>query len=226
MLSYEDLLHHLFVAGQTGVGKSSFLAGLALRAIGQGISVCVVEPHSQLIEAIVRRLPEEQLRKCVLIDLTEAEFPVGLSLFDPPNPPTPVNMAEAATLAYAVFSSLWELEAASAPRLLHVLRALTYTLLENNATLAESLLLFSSDTVRANMVAKLTSPEAIAFWQDYNARSGREKRELTDSLTNKIGSFLALPMVRNMVGQASTLDFQELMDSGKIHIPPLLVVAL
>jgi hypothetical protein len=206
------------VIGESGVGKSNFLASLALHDLAQGFSVCVIEPHRQLVTAILERLPEDRLKDVILLDLTETEFVPGLNLVERPHPPTVENMAASATLAYHVFTKLFAIDQASAPRLMQTLRALIYILMENDATLVESVLLLSSnsDMVRKKMVSRLTNPEILAFWQDYASRPAREQREQTDSTRNKLSAFLALPMVRNMVGQVKSLNLGEIMDSGKI----------
>ena len=131
-------------------------------------------------------------------------------------------MALAASSLSHIFSKIWGL-GPDTPRLLMVLRAVVRTLLETpGTTIAEAMLLFTSDTVRAKMVANLTNQGIIAFWEGFNRRSQREKDDLIASCANKIAAFLDEPMIKHIIGQSkSTLDFRRIMDEGKILLVSL-----
>ena len=47
-----DRLHHLFVIGQTGTGKSTLLANLAMQDASAGTGFCVIDPHGDMAAAI------------------------------------------------------------------------------------------------------------------------------------------------------------------------------
>jgi hypothetical protein len=56
----EDRRRHTYVIGKSGVGKSVLLAGMAIQDIINGEGVCVIDPHGDLIEDIISRIPPER----------------------------------------------------------------------------------------------------------------------------------------------------------------------
>ena len=47
-----DRMHHLYVIGQTGTGKSTFLLNLALHDARAGRGFCLIDPHGDLALAL------------------------------------------------------------------------------------------------------------------------------------------------------------------------------
>jgi hypothetical protein len=221
-ISHQERLQILSLFGATGAGKTTLFKNLILSNIQNGQGVCVLDPHGDLIRAVIAGIPERLLEKVILLDVTEADFPVALNLLETPHPRTIRSLALCASSLTHIFSKIWGL-GPETPRLLMVLRAVTRTLLENpGATIAEAGLLFTSDSVRAKMVSNLTNQEIIAFWEGFSRRTQREKDELTASCANKISAFLDEPMIKHIVGQSkSSLDFRRIMDSGQILLVSL-----
>jgi hypothetical protein len=166
-----------------------------------------------------------RLDETTLLDVSDADVPVGLNLVETPSHMTIRNMAIRASFLSHAFSRIWDVGTAT-PRLMMVLRAVCRTLLENPAmTMAEAGLLLTSDTARAKLVANLSTAlnqETIAFWEGYNRRSQRDKDELVASCLNKISAFLDEPMIRHIVGQTETsIDFRNILDGKKILLVSL-----
>jgi hypothetical protein len=222
-ISQKARFQGLYIIGANGTGKSTLLANLILTDIKQGLGVCLIEPHGDLTKTVLAGIPKHRLDDVILLDMTDSEYPFGLNLFQCDEPRTINKMAVVSNLVYHVFQKIWHLDAATSPRLLQVLRALTLTLIENpGSALSEAPLLLSSDTVRATMVENLTNQEIISFWEGYNRRSQRDKDDLTASTGNKISAFLDDPMTRHIVSQSkTTIDLRKVMDSGSILLVKL-----
>jgi hypothetical protein len=213
----------LYIIGTTGTGKSTLIANLLLTDIRQGLGVCLIEPHGDLTNTVIAGIPEQRLNDIILLDLTDCdEYPFGLNLFECPEPRTVRRMALTANFVQHVFEKIWG-AGTDTPRLMQVLRVVTRTLIDNpGTTFSEIPLLFSSDTVRAKMIANLTNMEIVSFWEDYERKSPYHKSEYIESTMNKVNSFLHEPMVRNIVSQSrSSIDFRAVMDSGKILLVKL-----
>ena len=78
-LSATDSLRHSWVLGPTGSGKSTLLLNLITQDIAAGRGVVVVEPKSDLIAEVLRRIPADRTGDVVLLDPTDTERPVGLN---------------------------------------------------------------------------------------------------------------------------------------------------
>ena len=52
---------HVYVVGQTGTGKSTLLLNLIMQEIESGGWAGLLDPHGDLCEAVLRRIPEDRL---------------------------------------------------------------------------------------------------------------------------------------------------------------------
>ncbi|GEM_PF-4849387 len=73
---------HMYIVGQTGTGKSSILKSMILADIGAGKGVGVFDPHGDLIDYILARIPAERMEQVVLIDPTIKEYAVGVNIME------------------------------------------------------------------------------------------------------------------------------------------------
>jgi len=58
---------HTFVAGKTGVGKSTLILRQVLDKVKKGIGTIVIDPHSDLTRDIISGLPEEKIKDVIYI---------------------------------------------------------------------------------------------------------------------------------------------------------------
>src|SRR5918992_408366 len=207
----------LTIIGANGTGKSALISRLIHQDIRNNLGLALLDPHGDLTRTVISSMPDDRLKDVIYLNLEDVDYPFGLNLFECPRL-TIADMAKTASFVYHVFQKIWQLDNASSPRLLGVLRALTLTLIENPGnTLSEAPLLLSSHTIRAKMIENLTNQKIILFWENYNRRSQRDRFELTASTGNKISALLDKLMIRNIVSQSkTTIDFRNIMDSGKI----------
>jgi hypothetical protein len=71
-VSAQQLCSGSYVLGVQGVGKSSLLEQIACQLLEQDESVIVFDPHGQLIDNIIRRMPENRLPDTFHLDLKTA----------------------------------------------------------------------------------------------------------------------------------------------------------
>src|SRR3989339_686794 len=53
-----DRLMHTYIIGKTGTGKSTCLETMILQDINAGRGCCLLDPHGDLVEKIVKTIPE------------------------------------------------------------------------------------------------------------------------------------------------------------------------
>lgn len=207
----------LYAIGANGTGKTTLLAHLILSDIRQGLGICLIEPHGDLTKTVLAGIPEYRLKDVVYLDAEDYEHPFGLNLFECPEPRTLGTMAATAAFISHVFETLWN-TGFETPRLMQNLRAVTRTLIETpGATFAEIPLLYEHVAVRHHLLAQVTNPQILTFWEAYNRRTQREKDELSASTLNKVTAFLDEPMIRHILAQTkTTINFRTIMDESKI----------
>ena len=80
-LEIDDLARHVYVPGQTGSGKSTFLRGLANSAAERGEGFLFIDPHGDTVERLVGELPSERLSDVVYIDASDTSHPAPINPF-------------------------------------------------------------------------------------------------------------------------------------------------
>ena len=75
-------LRHLHVIGASGSGKSTLLLDLISQDIEAGRGVGVLDPHGDLVDEIVGRIPEERLGDAILFDPADAAYPVAWNILE------------------------------------------------------------------------------------------------------------------------------------------------
>src|SRR5258706_14867345 len=71
---------HVYLIGQTGTGKSTFLRNFILQDIEQGRGVGLIDPHGDLASDILEQIPPSPTGDVVYFD-PSARDPLGINLF-------------------------------------------------------------------------------------------------------------------------------------------------
>jgi len=61
----KDRRQHMYVIGKTGTGKSVLLHNIITQDIMNGEGVCVVDPHGELVEGILKVIPKARLNDVI-----------------------------------------------------------------------------------------------------------------------------------------------------------------
>src|ERR671914_303334 len=220
-ISLKARLQTTYLIGASGTGKTTLVENLVTNDIKSGLGVAVLDPHGDLIKTIIAGLPENRVKDVIYLNIEDVEHPYGLNLYEC-QPLTIHNMAKTASFVSHAFEKIWG-AGVDTPRLMQNLRAVTRTLIENpGTTFAEIPLLYSNATVKAKMVANLSNPSIISYWEDYQRKNQRDRDTYIESTLNKVNAFLDEPMIRNIFAQSkTTLDFRNIMDSSKILLVSL-----
>jgi hypothetical protein len=212
-LTTKARLQTLYLIGTSGTGKSTLDANLVVSDTKNGLGVAVLDYHGDLIKTIIASLPENRVKDVIYLNIEDVDHPYGLNLYECQRL-TIRDMAKTASFVSHAFERIWG-AGTDTPRLMQNLRAVTRTLIENpGTTFAEIPLLYSNATVRNKMVANLSNPSIISYWEDYERKSQRDRDLYIESTMNKVNAFLDEPMIRNIFAQSKTsLNFREIMDS-------------
>src|SRR6185369_12558965 len=78
-LPHEDRFRHVFVAGKTGVGKSTFLFNTALSDIEAGHGVGFIDPHGDEADSLIASIPPTRINDVCYVNLADTAFPVAFN---------------------------------------------------------------------------------------------------------------------------------------------------
>ncbi len=215
----EALKRHMLIVGMTGSGKTTMLERMILQDIDAGRWVGLIDPHGDLYEKILHQIPKSRSNDVVLFDLTDVEYPIGFNILENTHHQFPSLIASSLVWVFKkIFGYSW------GPRLEYVLRNATLTLLERDgSTLLDLTLLLSDEEFRRNYIAKVTNPFLRRFWADeFNSLSSTKQTEVVSPILNKVGQFLSVPLIRNIVSQPqSGFSPRWIMDNKKIFLANL-----
>lgn len=218
----KDRTRHHYIIGQTGTGKSCFLAYMARQDIQNGKGICIIDPHGDLIDDVIDYIPKERVKDVIIFDPSDTERPMGLNILEAKTPP---QMDLASSQATEIFLKLFGDEIFG-PRIQHYFRNACLTLMEDldeGATLIDVPRIFVDEEFMKYKVKKVRNPVVKSFWKNEYANTGaREREEMIPYFSAKFGPFITNSIMRNTIGQTkSAFDFREVMDSGKILLVKL-----
>ncbi len=210
----DDRRRHMYIIGKTGMGKSTLLENMIFSDVHAGKGVGVIDPHGDLIEAVLRFIPPERTNDVILFDPADKEYPLSFNMLSASRPE---QFPLVVSGLMSVFTKLWP--DVWSGRMEHILRNTLLALIESQGNSMMGILrMFSDDAFRKKIVDHLDDRLVRSFWEDeYAAWSEKYRTEAVAAIQNKIGQLLSVPMIRNIVGQTtSKLSVREAMDSGKI----------
>jgi hypothetical protein len=211
-----DRLHHMYVIGRTGTGKTTLLETLARQDITSGRGVCVIDPHGDMAERLVASVPPSRVDDLVYLNAPDPTQPFG---YNPLRRVRPDKIPLAVSGLMEAFKRLWD--DAWGQRMEHILRCALFALLEyGDATLPDILRLLTDKAFRARVLASVRNDQVRTFWlHEFPNYNPRYRQEAIAPIQNKVGAFLADPRLYRMFTVAPVdLHFRQIMDEGKILI--------
>ncbi|MCW1908848.1 MAG: ATP-binding protein [Candidatus Saccharibacteria bacterium] len=221
-LSQEDRRRHMYVVGQTGVGKSIFLENLALQDMLEGRGFAFVDPHGDTVDRLVSMVPRERTEDVIYFSPDDMEYPMGLNLFEFHTPEQKdFLIQEAINMLYKLYDP--QHQGIIGPRYENWFRniALTVMAQPGGGTFIDIPTILNNYKNKAYLAEKLsyvTDPTVKDFWYGEIAQtSDYHISEVLGWFVSKFGAFRSNEMMRNIIGQTkSAFNLREVMDSGKL----------
>ncbi len=215
----EDRLRHMYVIGQTGTGKTRFMAGQAIRDIRAGRGVAFIDPHGSDTESILERVPPERVEDVIYFNPADTERPLGLNMLEFY---TPEQKTFVINEMLNIFDKLYDLRQTGGPIFEQYMRNSILLLMEDvesGNTLMEVPRILSDEGYRKYKLSKAKSQEVIDFWEKQAEKAGGEAslQNVVPYITSKLTSFISNDIMRPIISQQkSTIDFRWAMDNKKI----------
>jgi hypothetical protein len=214
-VTQQQLCSGSYILGVQGVGKSTLLEQIACQLLEQDESLIVFDPHGQLIDNIVRRMPRRRLRDTFHLDLKDRDNPFALNVFACANPDDEEERDRTRNRVTHAFEKLWP-ETQRGVYFKKLLRHVIILLIEHpGLTLADVPRLLRDGALRSRYTDRLQNTGSRDFWQfDYDALS--PQRQITEStpLLTRVDELLAEPVIKRILCQPqSTVDLRALIEA-------------
>jgi CxxC-x17-CxxC domain-containing protein len=211
-----DRRQHTYVIGKTGTGKTTLLHNMMVQDISNGEGVCVIDPHGEFVETLLRKVPESRANDVVYFNPADPDSSIGFNVLELPDPRYKHLVASGLMGIFTkIWSNVWS------ARMEYILNNSILALLDTpGTTLLGVTRLLVDKEYRQTIIANVKDPVVKAFWiHEYEEWRDQFRNEAIAPIQNKVGQFLSTALVRNIVGQSkSTIDIFQLMNDGKIFL--------
>ena len=214
-LGIEQRVRHMHVVGASGTGKSSFLLNLILQDIARGQGLAVLDPHGDLIDAILDRVPEHRISDVVLFDPADEDHPIGFNVLAAHSETEKTLISSDLVGIFRRLSTSWgdQMNAVLANAILSFLES------DRGGTLADLRRFLVERSFREEFLQSVRDPHIVYYWRkEFPLQVGRSQ----GSVLTRLDTFLRPKSLRHIVAQRENrLDFADIMDSGKIFLARL-----
>lgn len=214
----QDRLRHMYVVGQTGVGKSTLLFTSIRQDLEADRGVIIIDPLGDLIERILAFYPTDRLDNLSLLDPAYREFPLGFNMLVCTDEDEADQVVENFVgLCYQLFDPqhLGIID----PRFEHAVRNAVLTVLAmKGGTLVEVVRVLTDPQFVRQLLPQVKDPIVQRYWRDrIGQTSDFHKSKVLDYIVSKFSRFVHNRQVRNIIGQpTSSFSPRQVMDEGKV----------
>lgn len=210
----DDRRRHMYIIGKTGMGKTNLMEHMAISDIQTGNGLCVVDPHGEFADKMLDYVPNHRINDVVYFNPGDVDWPIAFNVMEAVDPRYKHLIASG---LIGVFKKIWA--DSWGPRLEYVLRNAILALLDYpGSTLLGIMRMLVDKDFRKKVIRQIKDPVVKSFWVDeYSKYPDRFQAEAIAPIQNKVGQFLSISLIRNIVGQVkSKIDIREVMDNKKI----------
>lgn len=210
-----DRSRHLYIIGQTGVGKSGLLELLTISDIYSPYGFAVIDPHGDYAQNVLKRIPAERANDVVYFNPADTDFPIAF------NPMEVTDQRLRTHTCSELIGVLKRMFDSWGPRLEYILRYSILALLDYpDATMLDITRILTDKRFRNDVLSKTQDPVVKNFWTvEFASWNDKFAAEAVAPVLNKVGAFTANPLVRNIIGQPKNgFNIRQIMDERKILI--------
>ena len=221
-LQEKDRRRHMYVIGQTGMGKSVFLENLAFQDMCDGRGFAFIDPHGDAVEALLKRVPEERIDDVIYFDPADIEHPVGMNMFEyTTEDQKDFIVQEGISMLQSLFDP--QNQGFFGPRGQHMFRNAALLLMSDpaGATFIDIPQCFTDPEFVKQKLKYVTDKAVYDYWTKEfpQSQKSNDAGEVITWFASKWGPFIANTIMRNTLGQVkSGFNIREIMDSKKIFL--------
>ncbi len=219
-LSEDDRRRHLYIVGQTGTGKSTFIEEMA-KQDAEKSGMCVIDPHGDLIDHILENIPKERADDVIYFDPSDMERPFSLNImeYDQKHPEQKTFVINE---TLAIFDKLYDLKSTGGPMFEQYMRNAMLLVMDSpdiGSTLMEVPRVFRDLEFRKEKLRRCQDSTVVDFWEKEAEKAGGDAalENIAPYITSKLTTFISNDIMRPIISQQkSTFDFRDIMDKQKI----------
>lgn len=209
-----DRFSHLYIIGETGVGKTTFLEGMIRQDIAAGVGCAFIDPHGDITKHLISSSRPRVRSAFAYVDLGDSASYLGYNpLTRISSPYRPLVASGLISVMKKMWSDAWGV------RMEHILRNTFLALLDQpKADMHDILAMLSDKRFRATAIRNIENAQVREFWtKEFPGYPARFVADSIAPIQNKVGAFLADPRLRRFVcPEGRGLRLREIMDEGRV----------
>jgi DNA helicase HerA-like ATPase len=222
----DDRMRHMFLIGQTGTGKSTLMESMILQDIREGRGLAVIDPHGELVDSILGKIPQSRAEDVILFDVLDRERPVGFNILE-------WSSRDERDLIiddlYLTIDRIYDMKQTGGPIFESNFRGMLKLLMGDrrhddfSPTIMEFLNCYLDKNFRNWLCERTNESMVLDFVRELERTGGDASlQNLAPYITSKMGRFIHDRTMMNIFGQEKTgFDFDEIMNQGKIFLVKL-----
>src|SRR6185369_2020662 len=208
-------MRHLHVVGASGSGKSTLLVSMIREDIAAGHGLGVIDPHGDLIEEVLGRLPESRADDVILFDPADPEYAVGWNMLSAHSEAEKDMLASDLVAVFRRLATSWgdQMTAVLANAILAFLES------KRGGTLLDLRRFLVDAGFRRDFLATVEDQYARDFWTtEFPMLSGKPQA----SILTRLDTLLRGRLLRGVVtATEKPLDFRRVVDDRRIFLAKL-----
>jgi Type IV secretion-system coupling protein DNA-binding domain len=218
---YRD--RHSYIIGATGTGKSTLLFNSIVQDINAGKGLCLIDPHGDLYQQVLRAVPASRQDDVILLNPCETDSVPGINFLEVSSEKTRTfEINYAINELVKMLDRIYDLREVGGPMFEMYFRNALVLLAESRVpgyTLAELPAIFEDSKFRDHLKENCENQYAVNFWKRQAEKAGGEAslQNMAPYITSKLNLLTQSALLRPIIGQSrSTIDFREVMDKRQI----------
>ena len=225
-LTMLDLCNGMHFSAGMGAGKSRAEANFAVQFARYGYTEFdgKGDASDNLVTATRERLTLDDERRLILIDVLDADWPIGINTLASVDLSQPGGKDLLFGQVEAIFARLDPETWGHAPGMKDYLRMATLLVVEgeDHPTLPHVAQAIQDDVYRARLLEQTRNQEVKTFWEITYSRQGEQQKNSRDALMRRFNMLLVPELTRSMVAQARPrFSFERAITEGLIVLVPV-----
>jgi hypothetical protein len=214
-LGADARMRHTHLVGASGTGKSTLLVSMIREDIAAGHGVGVIDPHGDLIDEVLGRMPEDRTDDVILFDPADPEYAVGWNMLSAHSEAEKDMLASDLVAVFRRLATSWgdQMTAVLANAILAFLES------ERGGTLLDLRRFLMDGSFRKEFLTTVRDQYARDFWTtEFPMLSGKPQA----SILTRLDTLLRGRLLRGVVtAREKPLDFRRVVDDRRIFLAKL-----
>jgi len=219
-LAFKQRIKHAHLIGASGSGKSTLLMKMMQDDLEQGNGFACFDPHGDLIDSVVERVPDSRLKDVILFDPSDEDFPIGFNILAAHSELEKNLLASDLVSIFRRFSTSWGdvMNSILANAVLAFLES------KRGGNLLDLKRFLIERNFREDFLRTVEDEEIRYYWQ---TEFPQIKGKPFAPLLTRLDTFLRSKLIRHIVAnKENRLDFRRIMDERKILLVRLSLGAI